>query len=49
MRSLRAVLEGITEWVWDPARKMKGWELGGRPDLLPENDTSANMRVDAAI
>ena len=38
LRSIRAVLEGMTEWVWNPQREMKGWELGGRPDLVPENE-----------
>ena len=38
MRSIRATLEGITEWVWDQKREMKGWELEGRPDLLVENE-----------
>ena len=37
-RSIRAVLEGTTEWVWNPEREMKGWERRGRPDLLPENE-----------
>ena len=35
MRSIRAVLEGMTG---DPDWKMKGWELGGRPDPLPEKE-----------
>ena len=38
MRSIRAMLERMTEWVWAPGRETNGWELGGRPDLLPEND-----------
>ena len=38
MRSLLAMLEGVTEWVWDPEREVKDWELGGRPDLLLENE-----------
>ena len=38
MRSTRAMLKGMTEKVWDPDREMKGWELGGRPDLLRENE-----------
>ena len=24
--------------MWRPEREMKGWDLGGRPDLLPENE-----------
>ena len=32
------MLEGITEWVWEPEREMKGWELEGRLDLLLENE-----------
>ena len=31
------MLERMTEWVWTPGRETNGWELGGRPDLLPEN------------
>ena len=38
MRSLLAMLEGTTEWVWDPEKEVKDWEPGGRPDLLPENE-----------
>ena len=38
MRSIRATLEGSTEWVWDQKREMKGWELKGRLDLLVENE-----------
>ena len=32
------MLEGMTEWVWNRENEMKGWELGGRPNLLPENE-----------
>ena len=35
---VRAMLERVTEWVWDPEREMKGWEVGGRLYLLPENE-----------
>ena len=24
--------------IWNPEREMIGWELGGRPDLLPDID-----------
>ena len=33
-----ATLEDMLEWVWDPEIEMKGWVLGGRRDLLPENE-----------
>ena len=36
MRSIRAMMEGMTEWSGE--KEMKGWELGGRPDPLPENE-----------
>ena len=36
MRSVRAVLEGMTEWVWDSQREMDGWELGS--DLLLDDE-----------
>ena len=28
----------VDRWVWleEPAWEMSGWDLGGRPDLLPE-------------
>ena len=32
------LLEGMTEWVLNPEKEMKGWELGGRPDPLLENE-----------
>ena len=32
-RSIRAMLEGVTQ-----EREMKGWELRGRPDLLPDDE-----------
>ena len=32
------MLERMTEWVWAPERETNGWELGGRPDLLPEDE-----------
>ena len=38
MRSIRATLEGITEWDWTQKREMKGWELEGRLDLPVENE-----------
>ena len=38
LRSIRAMLEGVTEWVWDPERDMHGWEQGGRPDLLLDDE-----------
>ena len=38
LRSVRAVLGGMTEWVWNREREMEGWELGGRPDVLPESE-----------
>ena len=28
----------MTEWIGDPEREMKGWELGERPYLLVENE-----------
>ena len=32
------MLEGMIEWVWDLEREMKSWELGGRPDLLLDDE-----------
>ena len=26
-------------WTWRPERDMKGWNLGGRPDRLSENES----------
>ena len=37
LRSIRAVLEGMTQWVWNPESEMTGKEVG-RPDLLLENE-----------
>ena len=42
VRSIRAVLEGMTEWVWNLEREMKGWELEGRPDLLVRSKRKMN-------
>ena len=28
----------MSGWVWRPEREMMGWELGGRLDVLPENE-----------
>ena len=38
MRAIRKVLEGMPESIWNPEREMIGWELGPRPDLLPDNE-----------
>ena len=32
------VVRCMPGWVWRPEREMNGWELGGRLDLLPENE-----------
>ena len=42
LRSIRAVSEGMTEWVSDLERERKGWGLGDRPDLLFDSGDSDN-------
>ena len=37
MTAIRKVWGDTTERFGDPERVMKGWELGGRLDLLPES------------
>ena len=38
LRAHSATLDRMPEWVWAPEREMTGWELGGRQELLPENE-----------
>ena len=33
-----AMLERVTEWVWAQQRETNGLELGGRFDLMPEDE-----------
>ena len=42
LSSIRAVLEGMTESVWDPEREMTGYRLGERPDLLFDSGNKNN-------
>ena len=46
VRSIRAMMEGMTEWIGDPEKEMKGWDLGGRPDLLPVKTMNWMTTVD---
>ena len=34
----KMMLQCVQGWAWRPERDMKGWYLGGRPDLFPEKE-----------
>ena len=38
LRAVRHVLSGMPDNIWHLKRELKGWELGGEPDLLSDND-----------
>ena len=38
MRTIQDMLGRMTEWVWAPERKTKGWVLCRTPGLLPEDE-----------
>ena len=38
LRALRHVLSGMPDRIWDLERELRGWELGGEPDLLSDNE-----------
>ena len=38
LKALRHVLSGMPERIWDLERELRGWELGGEPDLLSDNE-----------
>ena len=38
LRAQCLTMTGMPEWVWAPERELKGWDVGGTPDLLPESE-----------
>ena len=38
LKAMRKVLGDMAERIWNFESEMEGWELGDRPDLLPDNE-----------